>query len=143
MDFDMKTLETDRNDESNILGITGGGQTLNVAKKSFQKFLQLIVDIAKLQASYVAIDEALKITNRRVNALEHIVIPRILYVISYIKLELEERATQDKFTIKKILQVKAKHKEKEEKLASIAAGKEEEPSALDTYGEKEDDDKLF
>lgn len=36
-------------DDSQILGITAGGQTLNVAKKAFQKFLTLIVQVAKLQ----------------------------------------------------------------------------------------------
>jgi hypothetical protein len=43
----MKTV-----DESNYLGITGGGQTLNITKKHFQEFLKLIVEIATLQVFY-------------------------------------------------------------------------------------------
>ena len=45
-----------------------------------------IYEIATLQTSYLAIDECLKITNRRVNALEYIVIPKITYTIKEAKL---------------------------------------------------------
>jgi len=40
-------------DDSQILGITAGGQTLNVAKKHFQKFLSIIVQVARLQVMYL------------------------------------------------------------------------------------------
>lgn len=59
-----------------------------------------------MQTAYLAVEECLKITNRRVNALEFIVVPRIEYVVKYIFTELEERSKEDKFKIKKILQVK-------------------------------------
>lgn len=101
--------------ENTILGITGGGQTLNIAKLKFYDFLKKIIEIATLQTSYLAIDESLKITNRRVNALEYIVIPKIQYTIKYIITELDERAKEDKYKIKKVLKYKQKHKEEEEK----------------------------
>ena len=59
-----------------------------------------------MQTAYLAVEECLKITNRRVNALEFIVVPRIEFVVKYIFTELEERSKEDKFKIKKILQVK-------------------------------------
>lgn len=101
-------------DDNQILGITGGGQMLNVAKKHFYDFLKKIVEIATLQTSYLTIDECLKITNRRVNALEYIVVPRIEYTIKYIDTELQERSKEEKFKIKKILANKKKAKENEE-----------------------------
>ena len=42
------------------------------------------MDVASLQASFVTLDEKIKVTNRRVNALEHIVIPRFQDTLKYI-----------------------------------------------------------
>jgi V-type H+-transporting ATPase subunit D len=93
-----------------MLGITGGGQTLNVTKKHFAEFLKIIVDVASLQTSYLTLDECLKITSRRVNALEYVVLPKIEKTLKYIESELDERSKEDKFKIKKVLNFKAKHK---------------------------------
>ena len=104
-----------------------------------------MVEIATLQTSYLTIDECLKITLRRVNALEYIVIPRIEYVIKYIITELDERSKEEKFKIKKILANKRKHKEIEEmhkELHSENANKEEAIFALGDE-EDEEDEKLF
>ena len=46
--------------------------------------------LASLQTSFVTLDEALKVTNRRVNALENVTIPKIEGVLSYIARELDE-----------------------------------------------------
>lgn len=78
----------------------------------------------------------MKITNRRVNALEHVVIPRIIYVRDYIKQELEQRATADKYIIKKILQVKAKHFEEEKR----RAGKLEEVTQAPVFEDFDEED---
>ena len=92
------------------------------------------MEIASLQTSYLAIDESLKITNRRVNALEYIVIPKITYTINYIKTELDEREKEDKYKIKKVIKYKQKHKEEEE------AQRELEKKMI---GEKEEDIKII
>ena len=76
--------------------------------------MKKIVEIAELQTAYLAVEECLKITNRRVNALEFIVVPRIEYVVKYIFTELEERSKEDKFKIKKVLQVKRDALERQE-----------------------------
>jgi V-type H+-transporting ATPase subunit D len=127
-------------DNTQILGITGGGQTLNVAKKHFYEFLKKIVEIATLQTSYLTIDECLKITNRRVNALEYIVIPRIEYVIKYIITELDERSKEEKFKIKKILANKRKHKENEELMRELETKSKAGDNILEEQKDDEDED---
>ena len=112
--FGLRNIDEEKYGDNTILGITGGGQTLNIAKKNFYEFLKKIVEIATLQTSYLSIDECLKITNRRVNALEYIVIPKITYTINYIKTELDEREKEDKYKIKKVIKYKQKHKEDED-----------------------------
>ena len=146
--FGIRNIEEEKYGESQILGITGGGQTLNITKKHFYEFLKKIVEIATLQTSYLAIDECLKITNRRVNALEYIVVPRIEYTIKYIVTELDERAKEEKFKIKKVLQNKKKHKENEELMRALPEGEKEKDDVFNEEKDEEDEeladeDKLF
>lgn len=148
--FGIRNMEEEKYGESQILGITGGGQTMNITKKTFLELLKKMVDIATLQTSYLAIDEALKITNRRVNALEYIVVPRIEYSIKYVITELDERAKEEKFKIKKILKQKKKHQELEEALRAqglVKSTGDKEQFFQDDKEEEEDEidesDKLF
>lgn len=43
------------------------------------------MQLANLQTAFMTLDTALKVTNRRVNALENVVKPKIENTISYIK----------------------------------------------------------
>ena len=125
--------------------------------------MKKIVEIATLQTSYLAIDECLKITNRRVNALEYIVIPKITYTINYIKTELDEREKEEKYKIKKVIKYKQKHKEDEDaqreaeklleqkmlgdKEENITTNKKPKPKKIEKLEEEEEEidpeDKLF
>jgi H(+)-transporting ATP synthase subunit D len=42
------------------------------------------------QTAFTILDEVIKATNRRVNAIEHVVIPRLENTVSYINSELDE-----------------------------------------------------
>lgn len=136
-EFSLRNTESEKSEGSkttvDILGITGGGHTLNIAKKQFNEYLKLIIEIATLQTNYKSIDETLKITNRRVNALEYIVVPRINGIIQYIDTELKEREKEDKFRIKKVLQNKKKHKENEMKAALLAKKGDEKENEKDDH----------
>lgn len=48
------------------------------------------------------LDEVIKITNRRVNALEHILIPRAENTIKYINSELDELDREEFYRLKKV-----------------------------------------
>ena len=54
-------------------------------RKSFMAAVDLLVELASLQTAFLTLDEAIKTTNRRVNALEHVVKPRLENTIAYIK----------------------------------------------------------
>ena len=43
------------------------------------------MELASLQTAFLTLDEAIKTTNRRVNALEHVVKPKLENTIAYIK----------------------------------------------------------
>lgn len=60
-------------------------RALYLCSKSFMKAVDLLVELASLQTAFLTLDEAIKTTNRRVNALEHVVKPRLENTIAYIK----------------------------------------------------------
>ena len=77
---------------------------------------------ASLQTSFVTLDEAMKVTNRRVNALENVTIPHIEGILNYISRELDELERED-FTRLKKVQASKEERLKEE--AEEKAVKEE------------------
>jgi len=100
----------------------------------------------------VTLDEALKVTNRRVNALENVTIPKIQNVLDYISRELDELERED-FTRLKLVQGKKEaemeidRKMKEaQKLAGVKAGlsvKENEKDLTAGFDAAEDEDVVF
>jgi V-type H+-transporting ATPase subunit D len=101
------------------LGLVGGGQKIQQCREKFGEYLKALVKLASLQTSFIAMDEALKITNRRVNALENVTIPKIVKVIDYINRELDELERED-FTRLKMVKKKKEEAIKEEELAKAA-----------------------
>ena len=87
-----------------------------------------MIELASLQCAFVTLDEAIKTTNRRVNALEHTIIPKLENTILYIKGELDELEREEFFRLKKIQGKKQEAKEKQEKLDKQAKQEEEQNS---------------
>ena len=55
------------------------------ALQAYIKTVELLIDLASLQTAFLTLDQAIKTTNRRVNALDNVVRPRLENTIAYIK----------------------------------------------------------
>ncbi|XP_024518564.1 V-type proton ATPase subunit D [Selaginella moellendorffii] len=98
--------------KNDLTGLARGGRQVQLCKSSFIKAVELLVELASLQTSFLTLDEAIKTTNRRVNALENVVKPRIENTILYIKGELDELEREEFFRLKKIQGFKKKEVER-------------------------------
>ena len=119
----FRLKDMDEVSEGALLGLSMGGQSIQTAREKFSKFLKILVTIATLQTQFVTLDAALKMTNRRVNALEFVLIPRITDIIDYIKQELDEIDREDFVRLKKTQDNKKKKKIEEAKEAAKRKGK--------------------
>jgi V-type H+-transporting ATPase subunit D len=85
-----------------MVGLSKGGNEVISCKRKFATALDELIKLASLQTSLRTLDEALKITNRRVNALEFVVIPKLENTIKYIESELEEQEREEFTRLKKV-----------------------------------------
>jgi len=121
-------------ENSETLGLAGGARKIVACREKFSEYLKALIKLASLQTSFVTLDEALKVTNRRVNALENVTIPRISKTLDYIGRELDELEREDftrlkKVQANKIEKIRLDDLEKEEKKAAMAAKFAEESAA--------------
>lgn len=93
-----------------LTGLARGGQQIDKLKKNFAKAIELLTQLASLQTSFVTLDEVIKITNRRVNAIEYVIIPKIEKTLAYINTELDEREREEFYRLKKVQAKKKKDK---------------------------------
>src|SRR3989338_5806263 len=117
-----------------LTGLSKGGEQISESRKAWQKVLEDLIILASLQTAFLTLDAALRITNRRVNAIKYVIIPRLENTISFIISELDERDREEFFRLKK-LQGKKKQAI-EEKAARFAAfqEKDREQEAMVTSG---------
>ncbi|KAL9181584.1 hypothetical protein ACHAXT_010389 [Thalassiosira profunda] len=106
--------ETGAATDNASLGLVGGGKKIQVVREKYSALLQNLIKLASLQTSFVTLDEAMKVTNRRVNALENVTIPKIQGVLDYIDRELDELERED-FTRLKLVQGKKEAVQEEER----------------------------
>ena len=133
----------DGSDSYEFAGLSRGGQQLTKLKKNYSRAIQLLVDLASLQTSFITLDEIIKVTNRRVNALEHVVIPKIERTLAYITSELDEMEREEFYRLKKIQEKKKKVRDANEakKKALKEAGIEMESKNI--LEDDKDEDVLF
>lgn len=100
-DYRRRIMDT-KSDAESLLGLSQGGQEVTKCRDIYIATLEGLVRVASLQAQWKLLDEELKVTNRRVNALEFVIVPKLIRTIDYIKQELEELEREDKNRIAKV-----------------------------------------
>lgn len=153
--FTLRGEDRDESDDKALLGLTGGGQAITKCRSNFKTLLKLLTQIASYQTQFITLDEVIKVTNRRVNALEYVVVPGIADTISYIDKELDEQSREDFFRLKRVQDKKkiakdqaARKKELEMRKKMEDGGdgegdEEEGQEGADIFGGDDDDDVVF
>lgn len=131
-----------------LTGLSRGGQQMKKLRENYEKSLEVLINLASLQTSFLILDEVIKLTNRRVNAIEHVIIPKIDRTLQYIVSELDELEREEFFRLKKVQERNKRVKAAEE--ARTKKLREQEPerfSAPETVknllADEQDEDILF
>ncbi|KAG8993771.1 H(+)-transporting V1 sector ATPase subunit D [Tulasnella sp. JGI-2019a] len=96
-------VERDPNgSDFNLTGLGRGGQQIQKSKEVYAKAVETLVELASLQTAFTILDEVIRATNRRVNAIEHVVIPKLENTIKYVISELDEMDREEFFRLKKV-----------------------------------------
>ncbi|OOQ89352.1 V-type proton ATPase subunit D [Penicillium brasilianum] len=141
-----------------LTGLGKGGQQIQRCRETYARAVETLVELASLQTAFLILDEVIKVVNRRVNAIEHVIIPRTENTIKYINSELDELDREEFYRLKKvsgkkqrdtaaadaeILAARKKAEAEEAAVAVIATEPEAAPEAADVLGEQEDTDVIF
>jgi len=133
--------QNEGNTAQELTGLGKGGQKIKDCRDSYIRALELLVELASLQTSFLTLDEVIKATNRRVNAIEHVIQPKIENTISYIISELDEAEREEFYRMKKIQEKKKiALKEKERNRASFLASQEDEEAMNSGFLQPSSDD---
>jgi V-type H+-transporting ATPase subunit D len=105
-----------------LTGLGRGGQQVQKCKETYIGAAKVLIELASLQTAFVVLDEVIRLTNRRVNAIEHVTIPKYENTIAYIISELDEQDREEFFRLKMIQKKKNQGKENEENAKIIETG---------------------
>lgn len=82
--------------------ITGVSARIDQTAEKFEEIVDLMIESADIETRLRRLGEELQKTNRRVNALENVVIPELEEQVKFIFSSLDERAREDHFRLKKV-----------------------------------------
>merc|ERR1712028_292246 len=102
-----------------------------------------LVKLASLQTAFHTLDEEIKMTSRRVNALEYVLIPRIEDIIAYITQEMDEQAREEFFRVKKVVEKKKAKLAKEAESVSVEMAQGPSIDAPSVLNTRKDADLIF
>ncbi|KAI5187863.1 V-type H+-transporting ATPase subunit D, partial [Nematocida homosporus] len=83
------------------------GKLISECRSMFLECLVLLVEVSSTQLAFTLLDEMVLAISRRVNALEHVLIPKIENTIAYVQSELDEQDREEFFRLKKVQRPKS------------------------------------
>ena len=92
---------------------------LDEAAKKFEDSVKFLIELGEVEKTIVLLAEEIESTKRRVNALEHIMIPRFQNTEKYIDMRLQEMERENFVRLKKIRSTIEKNDGGEEEVAEI------------------------
>ncbi|RMY37761.1 hypothetical protein D0866_03058 [Hortaea werneckii] len=121
-----------------MTGLGRGGQQVQRCRETYTRAVETLVELASLQTAFVILDEVIKVVNRRVNAIEHVIIPRTENTISYINSELDEVDREEFFRLKKVKGVKERARAEEDAEAAAELKNRTGRAGSDKENEEQD-----
>lgn len=137
------------NDDFGLTGLGKGGQQVQRCRETYARAVETLVELASLQTAFVILDEVIKVVNRRVNAIEHVIIPRTENTIKYINSELDELDREEFFRLKKVQNKKQRETAAQDAMLKAKRIEHAERDLdtgnqpIDILGEQEDTDVIF
>lgn len=135
----------DGGDTFELTGLSRGGMQLQKLKRNYGEAIKSLIELATLQTSFVILDDVIKVTNRRVNAIEHVIIPKITRTITYIISELDEMEREEFYRLKKVQEKKKQARliQEARRAAFLENNKEAEHDEPKNILDEEENDVLF
>ncbi|RGP66419.1 vacuolar atp synthase subunit d [Fusarium longipes] len=147
---------TEGNNDFGLTGLGKGGQQVQRCRETYARAVEALVELASLQTAFVILDEVIKVVNRRVNAIEHVIIPRTENTIKYINSELDELDREEFYRLKKAGPNQSLYRDTAAADAEMKARREAEAAAqgeqtpqkdettpTDVLGADDDEDVIF
>lgn len=123
-------LEADETGSFRNTGLSCGGQQVQNMRRHFLDALREIIECASLEYMQRMLKDASMQTNMRVNALEHVILPKLVCTHTYICSELEEFEREDFYRLKRS---QAKQLEAKTKFTETIKMRKMSPEELSTY----------
>ncbi|CAK7562596.1 MAG: H(+)-transporting V1 sector ATPase subunit D [Sporothrix epigloea] len=151
----FESYQTEGVNDFAMTGLGKGGQQVQRSRDTYARAVEALVELASLQTAFVILDEVIKVVNRRVNAIEHVIIPRTENTIKYINSELDELDREEFYRLKKVAGKKQRDtaaedeelKARKEALQAAQGGDktvtEDDVEPADLLADGDDDDVIF
>lgn len=83
-----------------------GGFKLSEVRTHFDTLLDTLVNLCSVKSSFLVLKTAFEMTNRRLNALEYVLIPKLERTLQCIGRELDEQERENFYKLKRIQQMR-------------------------------------